>query len=81
MTLATPTTLRVTWDHAGQGPFTVWLVNTAEEVLDPAADRIRLVDVEQPGAGSAVHRVDAGTYSVEVERAGGPWQVSVAALP
>jgi hypothetical protein len=70
-------TLKITWNYSGQGPFALWLVNTAEEVLDPNYDRILIANAEGTSSGSVEHLLIPGEYEVQVEVADGPWTVDV----
>lgn len=75
--LDTETTLKIAWDYKGQGPFAIWLVNTAEEVLDPNYDRILITDAPGATSGSTEQNLIPGEYELEVELADGPWTVEI----
>jgi hypothetical protein len=78
--LSADATLKITWDYTGSGPFAIWLVNTAEEVLDPAYDRILITDAAGATSGSSEHSLIAGEYELEVEMAEGPWTIEVQSI-
>ncbi len=71
------TTLQITWNYSGSGPFALWLINVSEEVTDPDYDRMLIVDVDGEPAGTTQQAVIAGDYAVQVEQAEGPWTVEV----
>jgi hypothetical protein len=73
--------LEIAWNYTGSGPFALWLVNVSEEVTDPQYDRMLIVDVDGPPAGSAQQAVIAGDYAVQVEQADGPWTVEIKVAP
>jgi hypothetical protein len=75
------TTLAISWNYTGSGPFALWLINVGEEVSDPQYDRMLIVDVDGPPSGAAQQPVIAGDYAVQVEQAEGPWTVEVTIVP
>ncbi len=79
--LAAKAMVEVSWQHAGAGPFSLWLVNVSEEQFDPAYYQILVKDTIGKTSGSARVALIAGDYVAYVERADGPWKVSVKLLP
>lgn len=79
--ISADTTLEITWNYTGSGPFALWLLNVSEEVTDAQFDRMLIVDVDGPPAGTTRQAVIAGDYSVQIEQADGPWTVEVKAAP
>jgi hypothetical protein len=75
------TTLQITWNYTGSGPFALWLVNVSEEVTDPLYDRMIITDVDGPPSGTAQQAVIPGDYTVQVEQAEGPWTVDINVAP
>ncbi len=79
--IGSDTTLEITWTYTGSGPFALWLLNVSEEVTDSQYDRMLIVDVDGPPAGTARQAVIAGDYAVQVEQAEGPWTVVIKTAP
>jgi hypothetical protein len=75
------TTLEITWNYTGSGPFALWLINESEEVTDPQYDRMIITDVNGAPSGTAQQAVIAGDYAVQVEQADGPWTVDIKVAP
>ena len=79
--IGSDTTLEITWNYTGSGPFALWLLNVSEEVTDPQYDRMLIADVDGPPAGTTRHAVIAGDYVLQIEQADGPWTVEIKAAP
>ena len=79
--IGSDTTLEITWNYKGSGPFALWLINVSEEVTDPRYDRMLITDVGGAPAGTARQAVIAGDYTLQVEQASGPWTVEIKPAP
>ena len=79
--IGSDTTLKITWNYKGSGPFALWLINVSEEVTDPRYDRMLITDVGGSPAGTATQAVIAGEYTLQVEQASGPWTVEIQPAP
>jgi hypothetical protein len=73
-------TVDITWEYAGSGPFALWLVNDTEELTDPSLFRVLIKQAEGASAETTQFRLEPGDYHLEVELAEGQWTVLARAV-
>lgn len=80
--LNAPGRVEIAWKNSGKDPFSIWILNNNEFSGDPRYDRILVKNVDElDTTGKSSVDLIAGNYVVEVEFAGGPWQITITLIP
>lgn len=77
-----PGRIEIAWGNSGKDPLAIWILNNNEFSGDPQYDRVLVKNIDTLDAtGKSSLDLIAGAYVVEVEVAGGPWQITITLIP
>ncbi len=75
------TRIRVNWNSTGASRFKIVFTNHDQAQVDGPYGKVTFINYNGPTQGFTEYELIAGTYTVEIAEAGGPWEVWVEQLP